>query len=293
MFEKIMNDAEEKLLRVRSQRVRPSLDDKILVSWNALMLKGYLDAYFALGNAAYLESALANAHFLEQNMMRDGGQLWRNYHEGKASTDAFLEDYALLAKAFIHLYQATFDIHWLEQAQSLTAYAIKHFRDEQSGLFYYTSDTADDLILRKMEMADNVIPSSNAVLAEVIYLLGEYFIRDEYLEMSTLMIQQAVQKFTTAGAYYSHWASLLGLVTHKPYEIAIVGKDAREKSMTIQQHYLPTSIFMGGEKENLPLLENKSVEGRTMIYVCRNKTCKVPEEDVGRALAQLAINESI
>jgi uncharacterized protein YyaL (SSP411 family) len=290
-FKKIMNDAEEKLLHARSQRVRPSLDDKILVSWNALMLKGYLDAYFALGNPEYLNIALANAHFLEKNMMRKGGQLWRNFHKGKASTNAFLEDYALLAKAFIHLYQATFDIHWLEQAESLTAYAIKHFRDEQSGLFYYTSDAANELIVRKIEIADNVIPSSNAVLAEVIYLLGEYFIRDSYLQMSTSMLQHVVQKFTTAGPYYCYWSSLLGLVTYKPYEIAIVGKEAREKSMAIQQHYLPTSLFMGGENENLPLLENKSVDQRTMIYVCRNKTCKAPEEDVGRALTQLTMNK--
>jgi uncharacterized protein len=284
-----MSSSEEKLLQLRGKRIRPSLDDKILVSWNALMLKGYLDAYFALENPDYLKSALANAHFLEKNMMRKEGQLWRNYHEGKASTDAFLEDYALLAKVFIHLYQATFDIHWLEQAQSLTEYAIAHFRDEQSGLFYYTSDSANDLIARKMEIADMEIPSSNSVLAEVMYLLGEYYVLDSYLQMSTTMLNQVVQKFSTAGPYYSNWASLSGLMAHKPYEIAIVGKDAREKAMAIQRHYLPTSLFMGGEKEDLPLLEYKSVSQRTMIYVCRNKTCKLPEEDVGRALPQLAI----
>lgn len=288
-FKKVIADAEEKLLQLRGKRVHPSLDDKILVSWNALMLKGYLDAYFALGNPEYLKSAIINARFLEKNMIREEGRLWRNHHEGKPGTDAFLKDYALLARAFVHLYQATFDIHWLDQADSLTAYAIAHFRDEQSGLFYFTSDLTNDLVVRKIEIADMEISSSNSILAEVMYLLGEYYVRDSYLQMSKSMLNQVVPKFSTAGPYYANWVSLLGLVTHKPYEIAIVGKDARVKAMSIQRHFLPTSIFMGGENEDLPLLENKSVDQRTMIYVCRNKTCKLPAEEVDRALEQLKV----
>ena len=290
---KVMAAAEEKLFQTRNKRERPTLDDKILLSWNALMLKGYVDAYLAFGNAGYLETALKNARFLEKNMIRKDGQLWRNYHERKGSTDAFLEDYALLAKAFIYLYQATFDIHWLETARVITAYAIAHFGGDSSGMFFYTSDASENLIVRSKELTDTVIPSSNAVLAEVMYLLGEYFMQDSYIQLSTSMVNHVVPEIATAGPYYSNWGSLLGLITFKPYEVAVVGTGALEKSRKMQQHYLPTAMYMGGEKENLPLLENKLVGQRTMIYVCRNKTCKTPEEDVSRAIGHFGIDKSL
>jgi uncharacterized protein len=220
-------------------------------------------------------------------MMREGGRLYRNYMEGKASIDAFLDDYALLARAFIELYEATFDVHWLEMARSITTYAMAHFRDEQSGLFYYTSDQSENLIARKMELGDNVIPASNSVLAEVLYLIGEYYGQDAYIKISTSMLNHVTKDITTAGPYYANWAGLMGMITYRPYEVAIMGEDALQKSLQMLQHYIPTAIFMGGDKENLPLLENKLIAGRTIIYVCRNKVCKLPEEDVGKAMEQL------
>ncbi len=285
--DKIFVDAERILLDARNKRERPSLDDKILVSWNALMLKGYVDAYFAVGNPGYLKVALTNAHFLEKNMMRPGGQLWRNYKDGKASIDAFLDDYALLARAFIYLYQATFDIYWLDKARALTEYAVTHFRDNQSGMFYYTSDESENLIARKMELADNVIPASNSVLAEVIFLLGQYYSLDSYNQIAVSMLNQVTDAIATAGPHYANWASLLGMITYQPYEVAVMGEDALKKSNEMLRYYIPTAIFMGGKTANLPLLENKLVAGRTIIYVCRNKVCKMPEENVKKAMAQL------
>ena len=89
--------------------------------------------------------------------------------------------------------------------------------------------------------------------------------------------------------YYAHWATLLGLVSYQPYEVAIVGQQALDRSKQMRAGYLPTSLFMGGDIENLPLLENKKVEGRTMIYVCRNKTCKMPVENAENAMQQLIV----
>jgi uncharacterized protein len=283
----LLDGSERILLERRNKRIRPSLDDKILLSWNALMLKGYVDAYFALGNPEYLSAAKTNAEFLDKNMLRDGGQLWRNYKDGKANIEAFLDDYALLARAYIQLYQATFDVHWLERARSVADYAIAHFRDTKSGLFFYTSDVSESLIARKMELPDNVIPSSNSVMAEVLYLLGEYYGDDSYVQTSKSMLNQVTKDIIASEPYYSNWANLMGMITYQPYEIAIMGKDALEKGKQMLKYYHPTAIFMGGEKENLPLLENKFIEGRTIIYVCRNKTCKQPVEDVIKALNQL------
>jgi uncharacterized protein YyaL (SSP411 family) len=284
----ILANAEKTLFGKRKTRIQPSLDDKILVSWNALMLKGYIDAYFALGDQRYLNAALENARFMDNNILQRDGRLSRNYKDGESHIDAFLEDYALLAKAFIHLYQATFDIQWLDKARSMTEYAIAHFRDQETGMFYFTSMDAQNLITRRIETADNVIPASNSVLAEVLFLLAEYYSMDRYAQMSNSMLNKVAALSTTGGPYYANWASLIGLVTYQPYEVAIVGRDALAKGKQMLSNYLPTALFMGGSEENLPLLENKGVNGRTIIYVCRNRVCKVPEEDVGRAMMQLS-----
>ena len=286
-LEGILDGAKMVLLKKRDERIPPSLDDKILTSWNALMLQGYIDAYSALNNPKYLRKALDNGDFLIQNLLQPDGRLSRTYKDGASSIDAFLEDYALLSRAFINLYQITFEVKWLEKARTMTEYAIAHFRDKETGLFYYTPADADDLILRRIETADNVIPSSNSVIADVLFLLGVYFGNDSYIEMSESMVSQILPMATTGGPYYANWARLAGLITYKPSEVAVMGEDALVRAREMQSNYIPTAIFMGGKMENLPLLKNKLVEKRTMIYVCRNKVCKSPEENAERALAQI------
>jgi uncharacterized protein YyaL (SSP411 family) len=252
------------------------------------MLKGYIDAYRALGDPEYLEAALANARFLEKNMIQKDGRLHRSFSNGKASIDGFLDDYALLAKAFIHLYQATFDIHWLETARSVVDYALINFRNPNGETFYYTSRHAKELVVRNTELADNVIPSSNSVFAEVAYVIGQYYANEGLIDVSTSMLNHVSKEFTTDMPYYANWASLLGLITYQPYEVAIMGNQSLDKNEELQTFYLPTTLFMGGQLENLPLLKNKAVDG-TMIYVCRNKTCKLPEKEVADALKQLLV----
>ncbi len=286
-IDEVLKQAKQILMKERNKRIHPSLDDKILTSWNALMLNGYVDAYLATGKSEYLEVALKNASFLEKNVIRKEGQLWRSYKDGKASIDAFLDDYALLAKAYIHLYEATFDIHWLAQSHIIATYAILHFQNKQNGLFYYTSDESESLIARKMELNDNVIPSSNSIMADVLFRLGTYYDNDSYREMSKTMLTQVTTDITKNGPYYANWASLMGMIAYEPYEVAIMGKGAIEKAMQMQRNYLPNVMFMGGIEENLPLLENKNVKEETIIYVCRNKVCKAPVKDIRSAMNQI------
>ena len=286
-FNSQISNAKNTLLEKRRQRISPSLDNKILVSWNALMLQGYVDAYFAFGKPEYLETALRSGNFISKNFMQPKGRLLRSFKDGRAGIDAFLEDYALLSRAFIQLYQATFDILWLERAKELTEYTLANFSDKETDLFYYASIEADDLIMRRLETADNVMPSSNAVMAEVLFMLAEFYGNKEYHLRSEVMLDRIVPSFTTNGPYYARWASVMGMMTYKPYEVAVVGPDALEKSKMIQRLYLPTAIFMGGPEENLPLLQNKSVPNRTIIYVCRNRICKSPEEVPENAIRQM------
>lgn len=287
VWKKRLSEAKTKLLKIRNQREHPSTDDKILTSWNALMLKGYIDAYQALGDEAYLKIALKSAQFLNKTMTGKEGKLFRNFKDGKKEISAFLDDYALLASAYISLYEATLEIKWLKRARTLADYVCNHFHAKKNKLFYYTPDTGESLVARKMEVADNVIPSSNSVMAQVLYRLGEYYELPAYKKRSAAMLGQVIGGIGESGVYYGNWASLSGWIAYPPFEVAVVGADAFAKSKKIQRHFLPTSFFMGGRQENLPLLENKVVTGQTIIYVCQDKTCKLPLESAEGALKLL------
>ncbi len=282
-----LKGAKDKLMAERKKRIRPSTDDKILCSWNALMITAYLDAYTAFGEEKYRKKALEAITFLEKNMLKKDNSLWRNYKDEKATIDAFLDDYALLANAYIKFYEVDLEKKWLDKALDLAEYSVDNFRDEKSGMFYYTSEASEQLIVRKMELSDNVIPASNSVMAEVLYKLGHYYEKEDFLQYSRSMLGQMQDKIEQGGPYYANWAMLMGNMAYKPFEIAIMGEEAVEKNMQLQKHYQPISLFMGGKKEDLPLLEMKLVENNTYIYVCRNKTCKLPVQGSAKAIEQI------
>ena len=273
------------LLKERDKRIRPGLDDKILTSWNALMLKGYVDAYRVFGEEDFLNAALKNANFIVKNALQSDNRLNRNFKNGKSSINGFLDDYALTIDAFVALYQATFDEKWLRKAEGLTEYAIQHFFDAESGMFFYTSDTDNPLIARKMEVADNVIPSSNSSMALNLFYLGTYLYKKEYIEKSDQMLNNVKDDVLKNGPFYSNWAILLYYRTTEPYEVAIVGKDWKEKRKEMDAQFLPNVFLLGGSKEgSLELLQNKNIEGQTTIYVCQNKSCKLPVTETVKAL---------
>ncbi len=283
-FKQLYNVSRNMLLESRNKRIRPTTDFKILTSWNALMMIGYIDAYRTLGNLAYLNAAIKNATFVELNMIGKDNSLYRNYVDGNITIQAFLDDYALLAEAFIELYKVTFNIHWLINAKGITDYSIQHFYGTTGKMFFYTSDKSESLFARKMEIQDNVIPSSNSVTAKNLYFLGAYFDSPKYTEMSVDMLTRIKDNIARGGPYFANWAFLLGFLVNKPLEIAIIGENAISINLKIQQNYLPEAIIAGGNEENLPLLEKKKVNGKTKIYICQNKTCLLSCEDVEEAI---------
>lgn len=283
-----VSEAKEILLKARAERVPPGLDDKIITAWNALMLKACVDAYNVTDNRTYQDMALQNARFIQEKFKSHDYRLTRNYKNGKASINAFLDDYAFTIAAFISLYQATFDETWLDDAILLADYTIEHFSDPESGMFFYTSDVDPDLIARKMEVTDNVIPASNSEMAKNLFVLGSYFHNDDYINRSRQMLSNVKQGALEGGAYYANWDMLMAWFASPPYEVAILGNEYEAIRKAFNKEYLPDVFFSGGKTEgNLSLLEGKLIEGQTTIYVCRNKTCKVPVTDVNEALVQI------
>ncbi len=278
----------KKLFEEREKRIRPATDDKILTSWNSLMAKGFIVAYQTFGEESFLRSAKRNIDFLLKNICTEDNSLFRNYKNGHATIYGFLDDYAFFITALIEYYQASFDESYLQKAKSLTEYVITHFFDEESGMFLYTDNQHSNLIARKMEVTDNVIPSSNSEMAKNLFLLSQYFDDKDYEEKSVQMIKNVSEDLVKNLGYYSNWAQAMLLQVFPATEIAIVGKDWKEKLVQLQKTYLPNTIYSGGENERtLSLLQNKLTEGRTLIYVCKNKSCDLPVENVAQALTQI------
>jgi len=285
--EKVLK-AKKVLLKERTKRIRPNLDDKIITAWNGLMIKAYAEAYQAFGNKEYLKTALTSANFITEKLRASDYRLDRNYKNGKSTINAFLDDYAFTIDAFITLYQVTFDEQWLTEAKELTTYALAHFYDEKNAVFFYTSDIDPSLVARKMEVSDNVIPSSNSQMAKNLFIIGHYFYNDEYISESKKMLNNVKSNAIAGGTYYANWDILMAWFISPPNEVAIIGKDFESKRKELSKNYLPNVFLSGGKKEgSLELLKGKLIKGETTIYVCQQKACKLPVNDVNLALKQI------
>jgi len=280
--------AHKALLKKRSERIRPGTDDKILVSWNALMIKGLCDAYQAFGDEKFLNLAKNNVAFIQNNLQIDSA-LNRNYKytngSGKASITGFLDDYALFTEALVSLYQVTMEENYLLEAKKLALYTFDNFYDSKSGMFFYTPSNGEKLIARKLEITDNVIPASNSVMAKNLLVLGDYFELTKWKQTAKQMLHNTSENLVSHGPYYSNWAQLMNLQTKPVYEVAIVGDNYESILAEMQKNYLPNALYLGGKTEGkLPLLEFKLQKGQTTIYVCSNGVCKQPVRTVAEAL---------
>lgn len=276
------------LLKERSKKERPRLDDKTLTSWNALMLKGYIDAYRVFRNEHYKEMALKNAHFLIQNQLREDGGLNHNYKNGKSTINGYLEDYATLIDAFISLYEITLDENWLNTAKQLADYSFDHFYDVKSNLFFFTSDEDKALIARKMEIHDNVIPASNSIMAKNLFKLSLYYANTHYEKTSKQMLNNVKSEAIEYSSNYANWLQLMTDYAGGYYEIAVSGKDALKKINEINKEYIPNKLIAGASKEsNIPLMQDRYSKDETLIYICVNSACQLPQEEVSKALTQV------
>lgn len=279
-----ITDAKQKIFKARAGRTRPGLDNKILASWNGMMLKAYTDAYRVFSNEHFLQIALKNAEFIRAELFHEGG-LIRVYGDAESS-DAFLDDYAFIIDGLIGLYEATFDEKWLSFAKELTDHTLSDFYDEGSGLFNYTSSQGEELIARKQEITDNVISSSNSAMAHNLFKLSHFYNNDNFQQISDQMLRTVQPHIIKYPSGYSNWSSLLLYRIFGVYEIAITGSLAEEKRVELESYYIPNKILLGGTSGTLPLLEDKW-DTETKIYVCQNRSCSLPVTEVIDAIKQI------
>jgi uncharacterized protein YyaL (SSP411 family) len=285
------------LLEIRKEKVRPSLDDKILTSWNALLIKGFCNSYSALNDNKYLELALQTGEFIENNLFdkANTNKLYHTFKDGTAEIDGFLEDYALLIESYIALYQICFDEKWLLRADELTKHVFTSFYDKQERLFYFNDQFGGEkLVAQKKEIFDNVISSSNSVMATNLYFLGILLENNLYKETSKEMLGKVASLIAAEPRHVSNWASLFTYFLTPTPEIAIVGEKYKEVLQEISSFYIPNKIIVAlkseeeGQKSALPLLEMRPVmNNQTTIYVCKNRMCQLPVNSVEEALKQI------
>ncbi len=285
----IITNSKEVLYKERNKRSKPRLDDKILTSWNGLMLKGLVDAYKYLGNEEYLNMALKNVDFIEKKLTKEDGSLFRNHKNGKSTLNAYLEDYAAVIDAYISLYEASFDEKWLWRSKELMDHCLENFFDDESKLFFFTSKKDDFVIRRTIETNDNVISSSNSIMSKNLFKLSRFFIEDEkYESFSLKMLGNVQDNFDENAQSYANWLHNVLYNNLDFFEVAIVGSDYMGIGREINSHYLPNSITAGTRKDSdISLLQGRFDAENTLIYVCLQGSCKLPETETEIVLSKM------
>jgi hypothetical protein len=284
-IERLIIEAKAKLFREREKRVKPFRDEKILTSWNGLMLSGLAEAYKVSGDERYCDAAEENVQFIFTKMFREG-YLLHTYKDGQAKLYGYLDDYAFLATGLLDLYEATFNRTLLEQSVQLTETMIFEFWDDVDGGFFYTGKAHEQLISRTKPAFDSSVPSGNSIATQVLLRLYHYTGKEDYLRRTEKILRLYYDAMMQQPFGFAHMLGALDFYLERPKEIVLIGgrkeQATRELIHKIHSLYSPNKILQLVEPgEPLgkisPILEGKTqLNGKPTVYVCHNFTCSLP-----------------
>lgn len=275
----------DRLYAVRTSRVYPGLDDKILTAWNGMMLASLAEAARVLGRDDYLVSAERAGDFLLENLRNEELRLYRTYKEGKAKLNAFLEDYANLMDAMLELYQSTFVEKWFDEARRLADVVLEHFQADDGG-FFDTSDDHEKLIVRPRQLQDNATPSGNSMMAKQLIRLTGYTGDSRYDEAARQILRPLLPAMESYPQAFGEALNASDMLIRGLSEVAIVGNPVKEETKEllaqVREVYRPNVITalarenVDGET-NIPLLNYRMMRGdKPTVYVCQHFACKMP-----------------
>lgn len=301
-FENTLAVIRKKMLEVRDKRVRPGLDDKIITSWNALMISAFARGYQVFEDKRYLDAAEKAAAFVMDKMRTRDGKLLRTHREGKSQLYAYLEDYAYAVRAQVDLYEAGFDKRWLLAAEELTEEMIAQFWDEKSAGLFNTGRYHENLIVRTKSTNDSAIPSPVGVAIESFLRLGKLLDRDSYSHKAERLLKANQPYMEKAPQGYLSLLMGVDFLIHPPKEIAIVGQkdseDTKELLKAIHSRFIPNRVIAfldtsSADAEEIagkiPLLSGReAVNGKATAYVCENFTCRLPASSPDELIRQLS-----
>jgi uncharacterized protein YyaL (SSP411 family) len=280
-------EARRRLFEAREGRVHPGRDEKVLTSWNGLMLAAFAEAARVLGREDYQEVARRNADFLLRELRLDTGRLLRTWKAGEAKLDGYLEDYSYLAEGLLELYQAAFEERWFLAAQQLAEVMIVHFQ-APSGGFYDTSDDHEALVTRPRDLQDNATPSGNAMAVTVLLKLAGFTQDTRYIDIAHRALAQMQPMMAQYPLGFGQWLQALSFTLSQPREIAVVGDpgaaDTQALLRVVRSGYRPFQVVALGAPSAqplaVPLLQDRGlVDGQAAAYVCRDFACQAPVTD--------------
>jgi len=269
----------QKLFEYRNKRVRPLLDDKIILGWNALMNTACSKAFAATGIEKFRQLAIVNMDFLLAKFhVNDSYELYHTWKNNKAKYPAFLDDYAFLIEALIHLQEITADTKWLTIAGRITEFVIQNFGDDETGLFFYTRADQQDVIIRKKEVYDGALPSGNSTMAYNLYLLSILFDKKEWKEQAFGMLSSLIKAIVRYPTSFGNWAILLQEIIMGTSEIVVTGNNLLEIQNELLQQYIPHRVLMvsATSNSNFPLLSEKPITDPPSVWLCKNFVCELP-----------------
>ena len=293
-LEEILAEGRQKLFAIRETRIKPGLDDKILTSWNGLMIRSMALGYQILGDERYREAAEKSARFILSELSQDKGLLLRTHRDGKSHLNAYLEDYSYLVTGLIDLYEATFAVEWLKEAERLNQIMIEQFWDDANDSFFFTSKNHETLIVRSKTGYDGATPSGVSMAIHNLLRLDKLLNRPDFREKVEATLDVYYHQIEHSPSGSAQMLCELDFLLSTPKEIAIAGQQASDDTQAalraIHSRFIPNKVLaFAADDEDvtdlIPLLESKiQVDGKATIYVCENYTCKAPTTD----LAELA-----
>ena len=274
----------DNILKIKGERTKPRIDDKIIVSWNALTISSFIDAYEALKNDQYLNDAIAMHSILQDKSFRKG-DLIHTFKENQFQ-EGVLEDYAYFSKSSMSLFQATGDEIYFEFSKELTDKALDIFRDENSDLLVYSNN--EELFTKLISIDDGVIPSPNSILSENLFNIGHIIFDDFYLDRSNKMISSVKELINENINAYSVWGNNILNKVEPFFEVAVIGHNSKKITDNISSYFTPNTLVVQSSTESeIPLFIDRFFEDETYIYVCQNKVCQRPETKIDLALSQV------
>jgi len=289
LAQKRLVESRELMLKFRNGRQRPITDDKIIASWNALLASAFINAYISFNDEMFLNKALQIVSFIESYLI-DNGNLLRIRCKGLSKINGFLDDYAMLIETYISLYKVTFNEAWLAKANKMAEYVLRNFYDDKSGMLFYSLEQHDHLIVRKMELADGVIPSSSAVMAENFFALGVYLRNEQYLKTSDQMLVNMQKQLVVSGPYVFRWASLLLKKTLALAEVGFASNYSRQNLIGLLsncQYYPNLFPYLGSEESDLAIVNRTIAPNSYQLCLgnrCLPKTTRL--EDIIKAITE-------
>jgi uncharacterized protein YyaL (SSP411 family) len=296
-------EARRKLFEAREKRIHPGRDEKVLTSWNGLMLAAFAEAARILNRDDDRQVAERNAKFLLREMRQENGRLLRTWKAcpegsegtGEAKLNGYLEDYSYLIEGLLELYQTTFDPHWFSAAQELAETMIAHFQAPDCG-FFDTSDDHESLITRPRDLQDNATPSGSAMAVTILLKLAGLTKKVRYVDIAHEALAQMESMMAQYPLGFGQWLQALAYAFSKPREIAIVGDpdsaDTQALLDVIRDGYRPFQVVALGipdmQPPAVPILQDRGqLDGQAAAYVCRDFACQAPVSEPEGLQAQL------